>query len=126
MALDRYRVRQLFPSKEKGLFLTNDLTEVAGYSFFAVIRIVKPYPKTLKIKAILHGQELDVDLIYMPDYFYRAEVPNVGNFYFSVENNDNIFSLNEESKYVKLSILNPINAEQFENACRQHHFFFVG
>ena len=126
MAVTKNIVRQLFPSEEKGVFLTNDQTEVSDCSIFAIIRIVQPYPPKLQIKAIMQKKEIDVDLIYMPDHFYRAEVPPIGNFYFSVENPDKIFSLNEEGERVKLSILIPINTDQFENACRLHRFFFVG
>lgn len=125
MAVENEIVHQLFLSVEKGIYLTSEETAITGNSVFAIIR-GKHFPQKLKIRAVLHGQEQDVDLIYMPKYFYRVEVPSVGTFYFSVNNSSKIFSRNKEGEIVKLSLLEPINVEQFEEACRVHRFFFVG
>lgn len=125
MSVEKQRVHQLFLSKERGIYLTSEETAITGMSFFAIIR-EKKLPQKLKIRAVLHNQEQVIDLVYMPKHFYRAEVPTIGTFYFSVNNPLNANSVDENGQRVKLSVLTPVNIEQFEEACRIHRFFFVG
>ena len=125
MAITNIRVSQLFPTTEKGLFRIAEEAGVSEFSIFAIIR-TKPFPDKLVIKAIRETQEEDIELTYLPEHFYFTDVPGIGKFYFAIENPKDFYTLNEKGEREILSVLNPINTEQFEKACKIHRFFFVG
>lgn len=122
MVIEQNVVKLFAPTERRGHFKIVEDTEIlSGMFFFAFIRI-KPYPKELSIKAVHQNVEKDIRLKFMPDHFYRAEVPGIGNFYFSSDNPRDVYT--EDN--VPLSVLTPINEDLFEYACKEHRFFFVG
>lgn len=124
--MENNRVLFMVPTNEKNIYTPmKGEFEIKNIFFFAYIR-TRPYPQNLVIKAVRDGQEEDVNLIFMPDHFYRAEVKGIGNFYFSSENPRNAEMIDEDAQHVKLSFLTPVNEDLFESACREHRFFFVG
>lgn len=103
---------------------------------FGRLKSTRSLPQHLSIKAVHNNAEIDVALQLLPNHFYMADVHNVGKFYFCVEAvNANIYQADtielemgskSNGKYVKLSCLQPVNTEFFEQACIEHRFFFIG
>lgn len=119
------KVRQLFATSKTGIYAPE--YTISAISIFAIEVIKKgEYPQKLKILAINAGKEQYIDLIYMPEHFYRAEVPNVGMFYFMVDTQSNISMHLDDKETARLSILTPVNEDFFNKACREYGFFFVG
>lgn len=125
--MEEIKVLQLFATAETGVYVPySEESTISAISIFAIGFVTRgEYPQKLKILAVNAGKEEYIDLIYMPDHFYRAEVPNIGNFYFVIENPRNIFAILDGER-VKLSILTPVNEDSFEQACKERQFFFVG
>lgn len=95
-----------------------------GNAIFAIEHQKKITGK-LSIQAVNGDKLIDVDLICMQEHFYRAIVPDVGVFYFMMEKTRNAYTY-QDGKKISLSVLTPVNEKEFERACREHHFFFVG
>lgn len=124
------KVRQLFATSKTGIYAPygKEYT-ISAISIFAIeYSIIQKsgYPQKLKILAINAGEEQYIDLIYMPEHFYRAEVPNIGIFYFVVDTQSKVSMRLDNNEIARLSTLTPVNEEFFEQACRDYHFFFVG
>lgn len=116
-------VKLLFPTFKRGIY--SDLSQkYSGIGVFAIVRQQNPQKK-LSIQAVYSGQLISVDLIYMPNHFYRAQVKDIGVFYFMIEKPRDVF-MNIDCQKVPLSVLTPVNEDDFNRACREHHFFFVG
>lgn len=106
--------------------------------FFAFARKVNSFepPSELRIKAVRNNEEIEVILFPLPGNFYKTEIPDIGNFYFCAEpanprhtpTKKIVFEDEDrrEDEHVVLYTLHPVNADFFEQACREHHFFFVG
>lgn len=119
------KVMQLFPTKENGNYKLFDGQVIYyGSSIFAIER-QKKLAERLSVQAVYDNKLINVDLIHMQEHFYRAIVPNIGVFYFMLENPRNVYTY-QDGKKISLSVLTPVNEEEFERACREHHFFFVG
>lgn len=125
--MEEIKVLQLFATSKTGVYTPyGEESTISAISIFAIGFVTRgEYPQKLRILAINEGREEYIDLIYMPDHFYRAEVPNIGNFYFVIENPRNVFT-RLDGEEVRLSVLTPVNEEFFEQACKEHQFFFVG
>lgn len=122
------KVLQLFATSKKGLYSIYDResTQTGNFIFAFVRPIGGEFPEELYLKAVHAGQEETITLIHMPDHFYKAEVSGIGIFYFVVDYSRSNACLESEDGIVKLSVLTPVNEDFFEQACREHHFFFVG
>ena len=125
MIIEKNIVRFFVPTDNKNEYLIFEAgNKLQNFFIFAFIR-QEPLPQKLKIKAVQDGKEKFIDLVYMPKHFYRAEVGDIGIFYFRVDNPRDLIMMDED-KAVKLSTLTPINEDLFESACKEHKFFFVG
>lgn len=128
--MEEIKVRQLFATSKTGIYAPySEKYTISAISIFAIdFSIIQRggYPQKLKILAINAGKEQYIDLIYMPEHFYRAAVPNIGLFYFVVDTQSKISMRLDDNEIVRLSTLTPVNEEFFEQACRDYHFFFVG
>lgn len=128
---ENIKIHQLFASAEKdkkGVYGSyNEGLLFIGVSIFAIwVPDRRRLPQKLRICAICAGKEQYVELIRLPNHFYKAEVPTIGVFFFVVDNPKNMFVQAENGEKNKLSILTPVNEEFFEQACVEHRFFFVG
>ncbi len=120
------KILQLFPTLEKGEYAHYSSQTLGGNFVFAfVIQKENRFPETLLIQAIHNGIEKTIPIYHMYKHFYKADVADIGNFYFMVDDSRKMCMYTENEK-VKLSVLTPINEEFFEQACKEHHFFFVG
>lgn len=124
MQLDSNLIVQLFPTDKKGIYEQfSEQQFYYGNPIFA-IEYRKKQSSKLSIQAVYEGLQITVELIHMPKHFYKAEMVGVGIFYFMMEKPRNTYMMNGDQK-IPLSVLTPVNEDEFDRACRENHFFFV-